>query len=148
MAARLSFPGRRLARRLLAPGPVRALALLALTGAYLQGGIVKAFDFQGAMAEMAHFGLTPAGPMALSVIGLELGASALILSGWGRWAGALMLAAFTLGAAVLANRFWAMAGPERMMTANAFFEHLGLAGAFVLVAWHDLTHEAEAPPRD
>jgi hypothetical protein len=31
-----------------------------------------------------------------------------------------------------------MAGPERFMSANAFFEHLGLVGGFLLVAWHDL----------
>jgi hypothetical protein len=31
---------------------------------------------------------------------------------------------------------------ERMMTTNAFFEHLGLAGAFVFVAAYDLTKGA------
>ena len=35
----------------------------------------------GAVAEMAHFGLHPAAPLALAVIVLELGASALVLSG-------------------------------------------------------------------
>ena len=38
---------------------VRWLALLALCGAYLQGGLVKLMDFNGAQAEMAHFGLQP-----------------------------------------------------------------------------------------
>ncbi|MFG1419004.1 DoxX family protein [Xanthobacter sp. V0B-10] len=145
-APRAPFP-ERLARRLLAPAPVRAMALLALTGAYLQGGIAKALDFPGAMAEMTHFGLAPAAPMALAVIALELGASALVLSGLWRWAGALALAAFTCAAALLANRFWTLAGAERMLAANAFFEHLGLAGAFVLVAWHDLTHPKLPHPK-
>ena len=82
---------------------------------------------------------SPAGPLAVAVIVLELGASALILTGFWRWLGALALAGFTLMATFVALRFWGMApGPERFMAANSFFEHLGLAGGFLLVAWHDL----------
>src|SRR5262245_37695997 len=117
---------------------VRWLALLALCAAYLQGGFNKATDLAGAVAEMQHFGLAPAAALALAVIVLEVGASLLILTGFHRWAGAIALAAFTLSATFVANRFWEMAQPERFMAANAFFEHLGLVGAFVLVAWHDL----------
>ncbi|HEY9347226.1 MAG TPA: DoxX family protein, partial [Inquilinus sp.] len=72
------------------------------------------------------------------VILLELGASVLILTGAWRWLGALALAAFTLTATLMALRFWEMALPDRFSAANAFFEHLGLAGGFLLVAWHDL----------
>ncbi|MFG1248890.1 DoxX family protein [Xanthobacter flavus] len=131
------------ARPLLSPRPVRAFALLALTSAYLQGGLTKAMDFPGAIAEMTHFGLTPAAPLAAGVIALEIIAPIMILSGLMRWAGALALAAFTVAATLLANRFWGMAGAERFAAANAFFEHLGLAGAFVLVAWYDLAGKAE-----
>lgn len=127
---------------------VRWLALLLLCAAYLQGGLQKAFDFAGAVAEMNHFGLSPAGPMAVAVIVLELGASALILSGRLRWLGALALAAFTLAATFMALRFWTLAPPERFMAANAFFEHLGLAGGFMLVAWHDLQRMPLEHPRD
>lgn len=125
-------------------GPaVRWIALLLLCAAYLQGGINKAIDFPAAMAEMNHFGLAPAAPLAIAVIVLELGASALILTGFLRWAGALLLAGFTLSATFVALRFWEMAPPERFMAANAFFEHLGLVGGFVLVAWHDLQQRRE-----
>lgn len=138
-----------LAARLLSPAPVRALALLALTGAYLQGGLNKLLDFPGAVAEAQHFGLAPAALAAALTIAVELGASALVISGFGRWLGALALAAFTLAATFLANRFWALpAGPERFMTANAFFEHLGLAGAFVLVAWYDLARKGQETPKE
>jgi uncharacterized membrane protein YphA (DoxX/SURF4 family) len=114
------------------------LALLALCSAYLQGGLTKAIHFEGAIAEMHHFGLPFAAPLALAVVLLELGASGLILTGWYRWLGALSLALFTLAASVIANPFWSMAGDARFMATNAFFEHLGLVGAFVLVAWYDL----------
>lgn len=124
--------------RMLGSVTLRWLALLALCAAYLQGGLTKAFDFAGAIAEMQHFGVAPAAPLAVLTIAVEIGASLLILSGIYRWAGALVLAGFTLFATFVANRFWEMAPPERFMAANSFFEHIGLIGGFVLVAWHDL----------
>ncbi len=123
---------------------VRWVALLGLCAAYIQGGLTKAFDFGGAVGEMAHFGLSPAAPFAVAVIALELAASAMILSGRLRWLGALALAAFTLGATFMANRFWQMAPPERFGATNSFFEHLGLVGGFLLVAWHDLDTRSQA----
>ena len=122
---------------------VRFVALLALCAAYIQGPLTKLFDFPGAIAEMEHFGLHPASVFAVLVIAFELAASAMILSGILRWLGAFSLAVFTLLATFVALRFWEMpAGMERMMTTNAFFEHLGLAGAFVIVATLDLAKEA------
>ncbi len=103
---------------------VRFIALLAMTGAYIQGGLVKLFYFRAAVEEMRAMGLRPPAPMAVAVIVLELGASAMILCGWGRWLGALALAGFTLAATFMANRFWVLRPPERIGVANAFFEHL------------------------
>lgn len=117
---------------------VRWIALLSLCAAYLQGGLNKALDFPSAIAEMNHFGLAPATPLAVATIVMELAASALILTGFYRWIGALALAGFTLCATFIALRFWEIAMPERFMAANSFFEHLGLVGGFLLVAWHDL----------
>jgi len=121
---------------------LRWVALLLLCAAYLQGGLNKAMDFNAAIAEMNHFGLSPAGPLAAAVIVLELGAAALILTGFHRWLGALALAGFTLMATFVALRFWEMPQPERFMAANSFFEHLGLVGGFLLVAWLDLKERA------
>jgi uncharacterized membrane protein YphA (DoxX/SURF4 family) len=132
-------------RPVLGASAVRWIALLGLCAAYLQGGINKLTNFPGAIAEMQHFGLWPAAPMAVLVIGLELGASALILSGIYRWAGSVALAAFTLMATFIANRFWEMSPPERFMAANGFFEHLGLAGGFLLVAWLDIREQTNLP---
>src|SRR5690606_19176883 len=118
---------------------VRFIAYLGLCAAYLQGGIVKLTDFPGAIAEMNHFGLTPASLFAELVIALELGASLMILTGRLRWLGALGLAGFTLLATGIALRYWELpVGQERFMAANSFFEHLGLVGGFLLVAWLDL----------
>ncbi|MBB4008089.1 DoxX family protein [Allorhizobium taibaishanense] len=115
------------------------LALLALCSAYIQGPLTKALDFQGAIAEMNHFGLPPAPFFAIAVPIFELAMSALILSGRLRWLGALALAVFTLMATYLALRFWEIpAGPEHSAAMNGFFEHVGLSGAFVFVALNDL----------
>lgn len=113
---------------------IRWLALLGLCSAYLLGGLAKLTDFNGAMNEMRHFGLSPPGLVAIAVVVVETGASLLILSGWHRRTGALVLAVFTLAATFIANRFWEASGFERFMLTNAFFEHIGLVGAFVLVA--------------
>jgi uncharacterized membrane protein YphA (DoxX/SURF4 family) len=126
-------------RDILTSPAVRWIALLALCAAYLQGGFDKATDFAAAEAEMAHFGVTPPGPFAALTIAVEVGGSFLVLSGLYRWLGALGLAGFTLFASMLANRFWDVPGPTRIPLENAFFEHLGLAGGFLLVAWQDWT---------
>lgn len=120
---------------------MRRLFLLMLCAAYIQGGVQKLFDFPGAIAEMQHFGLPLPAVMAVAVIVLELAASAMIVAGWKRWLGAVALAGFTLMANFLANRFWELGGHERIMSANGFFEHVGLAGAFLLVAWLDWKEE-------
>ncbi|WKL13689.1 DoxX family protein [Comamonas testosteroni] len=117
---------------------VQSLALLCLCAAYLQGGWYKSLNFRGAVAEVKALGLTPAAPIAAAVLVLQLAASALILTGWYRWLGALALAGFTVLAALLADRFWVAPQAERQRAANAFFEHWGLVGGMLLVAWHDL----------
>lgn len=122
---------------------LRWLALLLLCAAYLQGGLNKLLDFGGAVGEMRHFGLAPAAPLAAAVIILELGAAAMVLSGRLRWLGAAWLALFTVAASFIANRYWEMAGMQRFMAANSFYEHLGLAGGFLLVAWHDLAAKSQ-----
>jgi uncharacterized membrane protein YphA (DoxX/SURF4 family) len=127
-----------IAAPVITPAFVRWIAMLGLCPAYLQGGINKATDWNAAMAEMTHFGLTPAAPFAIAVVVLELGAALMILAGFYRWLGALALAGFTLIATLIANRYWELALPERFIVANSFYEHLGLVGGFLLVAWYDL----------
>jgi uncharacterized membrane protein YphA (DoxX/SURF4 family) len=118
--------------------PTWFVARLVLVGAYLVGGIVKLSDWQGAVAEQAHFGMAPAALWAAVTIAVELVGPLLILSGRLIWLGAGMLGIFTLFAALTANAFWAMPpGIDRFMATNAFFEHLGLIGGFILIAMID-----------
>lgn len=123
---------------LVATRPFHFIALLGLCAAYLQGGLTKLLDFSAAVAETQNFGLPFAAAATAATIVTELAGSALILTGIYGWLGALWLAGFTLFASFVANRFWEMVPPQRFMVENSFFEHLGLVGGFLLVAWLDL----------
>ena len=134
---------RRLLADIASASALRTTALLALCAAYIQGPLTKIADFNGALAEMEYFGLHPTAFFAVAVIVFELTASAMVVTGFLRWVGALALAGFTILATFIALRFWEMApGMDRIMATNAFFEHLGLAGAFVFVVAFDLTKGA------
>ncbi|MCJ0764369.1 DoxX family membrane protein [Variovorax terrae] len=117
---------------------MHTLLLLCLCAPYLQGAVLKLLDFRGAVAEVSGLGLAPAAPLAAATAALQVVAPALILSGWHRWLGALLLAAFTLLAAVLAHRFWQTSGAKRRRLGIAFCEHGALAGGLLLVVWQDL----------
>lgn len=115
--------------------PTWFLARLALVSAYLLGGFVKLGDWPVAIAEQAHFGMSPPAAWAKLTVAIELIGPVLILSGRVVWLGTGMLGVFTLLAAFTANAFWTMpAGQDRFMATNAFFEHMGLVGGFVLAA--------------
>lgn len=109
------------------------IARLLLVGAYVTGAAVKLTDFPGAVAEQAHFGMSPPAFWAVLTIGIEIIGPVLILANRLVWLGAGMLGVFTVLATIKANAFWTMSGADRFVATNAFFEHLGLVGGFVLV---------------
>ena len=110
------------------------LARVALVSAYVIGGVAKLSDFPAAVAEQEHFGLHPGSLWAVLTIVVELGASALVIAQRLVWLGAGALGMLTAVAMLVANNFWTMAGQERFVATNSFFEHLGLIAGLVLVA--------------
>jgi uncharacterized membrane protein YphA (DoxX/SURF4 family) len=123
---------------------MHSIAFLTLCAAYIQGGLSKLSNLSASLAEMQSFHLHPAGPYLAAVITTELAGSAMVISGKGRCVGALWLAGFTFIANLLANAFWTVQGAARFPQENAFFEHWGLIGGLLLVAWIDL-HDRLAP---
>jgi transmembrane protein len=117
---------------------------LLICAAFLVSGVLKALNFNTAQAEVAGLtGITGlAAPLAVLVILTQLGGSALLLAG-GRLAvaGGVLLAVFTAAATLLAHAFWTKTGIEAARDVNTFFEHVGLIGGLLLVAWF------EAKPR-
>jgi uncharacterized membrane protein YphA (DoxX/SURF4 family) len=114
---------------------VLVAARLALTSAYLLGGMTKLFHFSAAIAEQERFGMRPAWLCAAVTILIELGGSALVVSGHVVWLGAGALGCLTAIAMLRADNFWTKSGDERVAQASTFFEHLGLIGGFVLIAF-------------
>ncbi|WP_343629102.1 DoxX family protein [Roseateles sp.] len=115
--------------------PAFALALrVGLASAYLIGGLDKLLDFNGAVAEQAHFGLQPAVLWAVLAIAVEIVASLLLIVNRQVWLAAGALGVLTLVAMLVANDFWHMEGQARFMAKNAFLEHLGLICALAMAA--------------
>jgi uncharacterized membrane protein YphA (DoxX/SURF4 family) len=119
------------------------IARIALVSAFLIGGIQKLADFPAAVAEQAHFGLQPAWLWGVAAIVVELGGSVLVFIGRWVWLGAGGLGVLTAVSMLVANNFWVMAGHERFMATNAFFEHFGLIAGLVLVSAMS-SHEQDA----
>lgn len=122
-------------RTLLSSRAFGLAARTALTCAFWWGGLAKLFDFQGAMAEAAHFGLTPAPAIASLTIAVELVGSILLIVGRWTWLAAGALGVFTLLATLIAHRFWTFGDAgERFREFNTFLEHIGLVGGLALAA--------------
>ena len=110
------------------------LARIALTGAYVLGGLTKLLNFPAAVAEQQHFGFHPAIVWACLAIAIELGGSLFIICGSFVWLGAGALGVLTVIASLAVNNFWGMEGQAPFTAMNAFFEHIGLVAGFVLTA--------------
>jgi uncharacterized membrane protein YphA (DoxX/SURF4 family) len=77
---------------------MHSIAFLTLCAAYIERGLSKLSSIAVSMAEMEGFHLDPAGLYLAAVITTELGGSAMVISGRGRWVGALWLAGEAVGA--------------------------------------------------
>jgi uncharacterized membrane protein YphA (DoxX/SURF4 family) len=119
---------------ILSCAPLAHLARIVLTSAYLIGGFMKLFDFAGAVAEQEHLGLHPGWLWASLAILVELGGPALVIGRRWVWLGAGGLGVLTAVAMLRANKFWVLAGHDRFMALNTFFEHFGLIAGLVIVA--------------
>jgi uncharacterized membrane protein YphA (DoxX/SURF4 family) len=124
--------------------PVLWIAKVLLAIAFVYSGVSKLLNFDAAIGEANHFGLSPAPFFAAAVLATQLVGAALMLLGRGLWSagGALALAAFTVIATVIGHPFWTMSGMEQFHNRNAFLEHLGLVGGFLLVAALDWDRRA------
>ncbi|KLK90330.1 membrane protein [Microvirga vignae] len=110
------------------------VARFALASPFLMSGVVKLFDFGGAVNEVTGLGLKPAAPIAAAVIVTQLGGSILFLTPRYCWLGAGILAGFTVLATLLAHPFWTFEGPDRGRQIATFFEHVAIVGGFAMAA--------------
>ncbi|MBS1183027.1 MAG: DoxX family protein [Proteobacteria bacterium] len=123
-----------LIERLTAAPPFALIARIVLTLMFWLSGIAKLADFPATVAEMRHFGLEPAAPIAVAVIAVQLVGSALVISGRHVWLGAGMLGVFTVLTIPIAHAFWTMDGEHAFFEMLVAFEHISVIGGLMVVA--------------
>lgn len=105
-----------------------------LTLMFWSSGLEKLWDFSATVAEMQHFNLTPAVPIAYAVILVQLVGSALVIQGRYMWLGSLLLGGFTLLTIPVAHDFWNMQGLQAFLERMWVMEHLSIVGGLLTVA--------------
>lgn len=111
------------------------LARTILTFMFWMSGIAKLADFDGGVAEMAHFGLEPPAVFVVATAVTQLVGSALIIANRWTWLGAGMLAVFTALTIPIAHAFWTMEEPMRTVEFYVVMEHITVIGALMVVTW-------------
>lgn len=107
---------------------------IALAVLFLPSGIGKLAAVGATAGFIASKGLAAAPLLAYAAGATELLCALALLLGWRtRWA-ALVLALFTMLAAVLFHDFWAAEGPQAMFQRLSFFKNVGIAGGLLILA--------------
>lgn len=110
------------------------LARIILCFPFWGSGFDKLLNFQGGMAEMAHFGLNPPALFNILVIVTQLGGSALVILNRWTWLGAGALGVFTALTIPLVHHFWLLEGERALIAFHTAGEHVGMIGALVVVS--------------
>ncbi|MFN4166090.1 MAG: DoxX family protein [Ferrovibrio sp.] len=112
--------------------PLLGRILIALL--YIPAGINKIGGFQGTVGYIASKGLPLPQVAAAGTIVVEVVVAAALLVGFKARYAALVLAAFTLVAAVIFHNFWAVPAEQVMMQQIQFFKNLAIVGGLLFVA--------------
>jgi putative oxidoreductase len=116
-----------------APGQDALLlfARLAIAAIFVQSGYGKLVDLGGFTAGLASQGVPLPGLLGPSGAAIEfLGGLALALGAWTRMA-ALLVAAFTVVATLIAHRFWDAPAEEQILQAAMFMKNLAITGGLL-----------------
>lgn len=100
---------------------------------FIPSGIQKMAGFSATADYIASAGLPAPTLGAVIAIVVEVGVAGMLLLGWkARWA-ALILAVFSLAAALFFHQFWAASPVEQAMQHINFFKNCALAGGLLFV---------------
>lgn len=112
-------------------GPLLGRILIALL--FIPAGISKIAGFSGTAGYIASKGLPLPEVAAAGTIVVEVGVALALLVGFkARWA-ALILALFTVVAALLFHNFWTYPADQQMAQQINFFKNLAIAGGLLFV---------------
>lgn len=112
--------------------PLLGRILIALL--FIPAGISKIGGFQGTVGYIASKGLPLPQVAAAGTIVVEVAVAAALLVGFKARYAALVLAAFTLVAAVIFHNYWAVPAEQVMMQQINFFKNLAIVGGLLFVA--------------
>jgi len=107
-------------------------ALIALL--FVPAGISKIFGFAGTVGYITSVGLPLPALAAIGAIVIEVGAGLALLFGYRTQLVALILAAFTLVAAVVFHNFWAAPAEMAQMQQIMFFKNVAVAGGLLILS--------------
>ncbi|MFT0860729.1 DoxX family protein [Ancylobacter sp. G4_0304] len=124
------------------------LARFLVTCPFWISGVAKSIHFDLAVSEMARFGLEPAILFNLATIAVQLGGSAMLVSGRFVWCGTATLVLFTSLTIPLVHHFWSIAEePFRTIAFHTASEHVGLIGGLIAAAALSSPRAGAAPAR-
>jgi putative oxidoreductase len=100
---------------------------------FIPSGIGKIAGFSGTAAYIASVGLpAPALGVVIAIVVEVLLAAALLIGWQARWA-ALIMAVFTVAAAIFFHRYWAAPAEQQMMQNINFYKNMAIAGGLLFV---------------
>lgn len=109
-----------------------ARGLIALL--FLIAGLRKLLAFGMTVGYFAKLGIPMPEVVVVGSILLEIGGSILIVIGYRPVIVASVMAAFTLGSALIAHQFWAVADPQAYSAQlNNFLKNVSIVGAFLMI---------------
>ena len=109
-----------------------ARGLIALL--FLVAGVRKVLAFGMTVGYFAKLGIPMPEVVAIGTICIEIGGAILFVIGYRLVVVSAILAAFTLGTALIAHQFWAVADPQAYSAQlNNFLKNVAIVGAFVMV---------------
>ncbi|WP_374300835.1 DoxX family protein [Ferrovibrio sp.] len=112
--------------------PLLGRILIALL--FIPAGISKIGGFQGTVGYIASKGIPLPQVAAAGTIVVEIAVAAALLVGFKARYAALVLALFTLAAAVIFHNYWAVPAEQVMMQQINFFKNLAIVGGLLFVA--------------
>jgi len=113
-------------------GPLLGRALIALL--FIPAGISKITNFGGTVGYITSKGLPLPEVGAVIAIVVKVVVAAAFLVGFKARYAALILALFTLAAAVIFHNFWTMDGQAAYVNQLMFFKNLAIVGGLLVIA--------------
>jgi len=110
------------------------VARILLTVLFLVFGWRKARDQPGTVAQMSHLGVVAPALAAAGATFMELPVAFAVALGVFTQQAALLMAAYTLGTALIGHRFWKLPCGARVESMDGFLKNLAIIGGFLLLS--------------